>query len=411
MVDRYAFLNVRDKEWTEIVEKIEETEKRWGAPFYLFNEKMIIRNIERLRECLGGDVSIAYSMKANPWLASAAAVTADYIEACTEGELELCRTYGISGKKIVLDGVLRRDGTVEKALAMGVKRFCIDSAVQAKQLAELCKEREVEILLRLSSGNRFGMDEDEVKYCIHICRDSAAVRIAGVQYYPGTQRGETGRITRELERLEQWMKWLESFPGLSISELQFGSGIGFPYFTCDEKETYTETVDAVAGFVKNFQKRYRVIYEAGRCISAAAGIYVTKVFQTKLRKDGKIAFCLGGTNHLQYPGGMLGIREPYIESVCSIPLGREKKCMVCGSLCNEADILLYGGMLDEGLQEGDILIFYGAGAYSATGTPNLFLTMEMPSVLVYNETSSVYSQNIRCVRGHTSTYRILDDRM
>lgn len=85
--------------------------------------------------------------------------------------------------------------------------------------------------------------------------------------------------------------------------------------------------------------------------------------------------------------------------------------MICGSLCNEADVLARSAAADEGVQRGDLLIFYGAGAYSATEAPNLFLSMEMPSVLVYNRMDNVHAQDIRCVRGHSSTYRLLDDRM
>ena len=139
---------------------------------------------------------------------------------------------------------------------------------------------------------------------------------------------------------------------------------------------------------------------------------MTKVFQIKERKDEKILFCLGGTNHLRYPGGMLGIRTPYIQYLCGTPSGKMSSCMICGALCNEADVLARSAAVDEGVQRGDLLIFCGAGAYSATEAPNLFLSMEMPSVLVYNRMDNVYyPQDMRCLRGHSSTYRLLDDRM
>lgn len=171
-------------------------------------------------------------------------------------------------------------------------------------------------------------------------------------------------------------------------------------------------MDEAAGFVHELRKKFKVIYEAGRCAAASAGVYVTKVFQIKEREGKKILFCLGGTNHLRYPGGALGIRTPHIENLCVVPAGRTSGCMVCGALCNEADVLARSAAVDEGVQRGDLLIFCGAGAYSATEAPNLFLSMEMPSVLVYNKMDNVYyPQDMRCLRGHASTYRLLDDRM
>ena len=85
--------------------------------------------------------------------------------------------------------------------------------------------------------------------------------------------------------------------------------------------------------------------------------------------------------------------------------------MICGALCNEADVLVRSAAVDESVQRGDLLIFYGVGAYSATEAPNLFLSMEMPSILVYNKLDSVHARDIQSVRGHASTYRLLDDRM
>ena len=420
MKDKYAFLNPMDKEWKEATDGMRKTEQEWGAPFYIFHENLFVRNLNLLRECLGGDVGIAYAMKANPWLAPAAAEVADYIEVSTDGELRLCRAYGIPGSKIVLDGVLRTEDMLQDAFNMGLRRFGVDSVEQARQITEQCDklhgarksgEVSVELLLRLGSGGRFGMNQEEAEQCFHICDKSSFVRIVGLHYYPGTHRSEVGRLERDLEYFQQSLNSLCELTEADISEIQIGCGIGFPYFVGARKEECAAAVDEATWFVKELRKRFKVIYEAGRCVAASAGIYVTKVFQIKEREGKKILFCLGGTNHLRYPGGMLGIRTPYIEDICRAPSGRAADCMICGALCSEADVLARSVAVDEGAQSGDLLIFYGAGAYSATEAPNLFLTMEMPPVLVYNKMDIVHSQDIRCVRGHSSTYRLLDDRM
>lgn len=408
MEGKDTFLDGAGEEWKEILKSVEKAEKQWNAPFYLFDETRITLNIDQLRGYFGTDTAIAYAIKANPWLVSAAAKRADYIEVCTSGELELCQAYNIPAGKIVLDGVFRTEEMLKRAFSMGVKRFCIDSAAQAQQMISLWNGTdELELLLRLSSGNRFGMDKCEVERCMEICRSGMAVRIVGIQYYPGTQRSEVCKVRHDLKCLEQWMDYLESVPGINITEVQFGGGIGFPYFTGDNREGYAATVDVLAKFVNRLKKRFRVIYEAGRCVAASAGIYVTKVFQIKERESRKIIFCLGGTNHLQYPGGVLGIRSPRIEAVCEEPSGDKEECMICGSLCSEADVMVRSSMLDAEIRIGDLIVFYGAGAYGASESPNLFLAMEMPAILVYNKMNNL--QKIRCVRGHTSTYRLFDD--
>lgn len=208
MEDKYAFLDPMDNEWKDVMDGMRKTEQQWGAPFYIFHENLFVRNLNLLRKCLGGDVGIAYAMKANPWLAPAAAETADYIEVSTDGELRMCRAYGIPGGRIMLDGVLRTEDMLRDALDMGVRRFGIDSVEQAWQIAEVCDELcgagrlgadSVKLLLRLGSGGRFGMDREEAAQCIHICDKSRTVRIVGLHYYPGTQRSEAGKLKRELE--------------------------------------------------------------------------------------------------------------------------------------------------------------------------------------------------------------------
>lgn len=413
---KYAFFDSMDKEWKDVIDRMRKTEQEWGAPFYIFHENLFVRNLNLLRECLGGDIDVAYAMKANPWLAFSAAGVVEYIEVSTAGELGMCRAYGIPGSRIVLDGVLRANDTLRDALAMGVRRFSIDSAEQARQIIELCGigsvgEDCVELLLRLGSGGRFGMDKEEAAQCFHICDKSRLVRVVGLHYYPGTQRSEAGKLRRELEYFRQSLNGLCELVGSDISEIQIGCGVGFPHFVGEKEEEYVAVMDEAARFVHNLRKKYKVIYEVGRCAAASAGVYVTKVFQIKERKNKKILFCLGGTNHLRYPGGMLGIRTPYIENLCKEPSGKSADCMICGALCNEADVLVRSAAVDESVQRGDLLIFYGVGAYSATEAPNLFLSMEMPSILVYNKLDSVHARDIQSVRGHASTYRLLDDRM
>ena len=162
MEDKYAFLDPMDKEWKDAADRMRKTEQEWGVPFYIFHENLFVRNLALLRECLGRDVSIAYAMKANPWLAPAASEVADYIEVSTDGELQMCRAYGIPGSRIVLDGVLRTEDMLRDAFDMGVRRFGVDSSEQARQIIEQCDELRgvgklgedsVKLLLRLGNGS------------------------------------------------------------------------------------------------------------------------------------------------------------------------------------------------------------------------------------------------------------------
>lgn len=401
MKNSKRFFKVNEDAWDELYDQI----KAETAPFYLFHEPLARHNINNLRQCLGHRVKLAYAMKANPWLCVAAGSEADYIEICSEGELEICSKRRIPVEKLMVDGVWQDEEFVIKALKAGVTRFGVDSIRQMEQLVRVAQGKRVRVLLRASSGNQFGMDQSELQHCIHLSKNGN-VRIVGLQYFPGTLRSETRKVAKELECLRQWILECEKYQNLYIEEIEFGAGIGVPYFEKDKIDDYEDLIGVVRRFIQAFADRYQIIYEAGRIIAASCGIYVTEVFEEKWRGTKRILFCLGGTNHVHYPGGLLGIRTPHLRGICANPAGISVKSMICGSLCSASDILVHEcSSLDTNLGIGDKLVFYEVGAYAPTESANLFLGMALSKVLVYN------GEGICCMREAMATSSIIDDGM
>lgn len=375
--DDVQLFQMDNTDWTPLWEAI----KRQRAPFYLFHEKRIVKNIQVLRRRLGG-AKIAYAMKSNPWLAPAASTAADYIEVCSPGEFEWCRACGIPGSKLTVDGLWM--AFWKDALDLGCTRFSVDSPEQLKQLLSDAKGRPTQVLLRVTSGNRFGMDREAVKACLDIASGGAA-QICGIQFYPGTQRREASKVCRELACLNEWIATCEAMPGIWLETVEFGSGLGVPYFEGEDPKIYAKLLDIVGETIQKLQTRYQVVYEAGRVLSASCGIYVAQIFSKKHRQGYDILFCQGGTNHVCYDGGMLGVRTPVMRGICKHPTEILGNSMICGPLCSESDILARAcHTLDSGLSAGDKIAFLGTGAYSATEAPNLFLGMEISKVLLYN---------------------------
>lgn len=350
-----------------------------------------MEHIQMLRRSLGGSVKIAYAMKANPWLARAAADAADYIEVCSPAELAICRERQISSEQLIVDGIWQSDLLLEDALKMGVRRFAVESYPQLEQLLSLSRGRPLSVLLRVTSGNQFGMDRKELQACLKVFgRDT---RLKGLQYYPGTQRQDPRRVRRDLACLQEWIADCERL-GAPLEEIQFGAGIGVPYFQGESPQDYSALLDVVSEWIHGIGTHCQITYEAGRLIAASCGIYVTEVFAQRRRENRRFLFCSGGTNHLRYYGGILGIRNPLLRGLCAAPTGVGEPMTVCGPLCSEGDILVREcHTLDSGITAGDRIVFFGAGAYSATESPNLFLGLAFPRILLYNDISITILQN------------------
>lgn len=401
-----CFFQMDSPDWAAVYEAVKEE----PTPFYLFQANKAADNIRTLRQFLDG-VGIAYAMKANPWVAPAAAREASYIEVCSAGELEFCRAHGIAGRQITLDGVRRSDTFLQKSLEYGVTRFGVDSPQQMEHLLGCSFQRPITVLLRATSGNQFGMGEDALQACVRLCRGRKEIQSIGLQYYPGTQRADIRRVRRELEQLRKWIAFCETIPDFRPTELEFGAGLGVPYFEDEPIYDYKVLLDTLSSFTGDLTAEgYHVTYEAGRLIAAACGIYVTEIFSEKRQGRKRLLFCQGGTNHLCYHGGLLGVRTPKMKGLCARPSGFCEESTVCGPLCSEADVLARNcRTLDSSLTVGDRIVFLGAGAYAATEAMFLFLGLEMPRILLHHENN--LSQEVCCVREALPTYPLIDNEV
>lgn len=392
---------------TWLSEHLPEISRKWAPPYFILDEAQLRKNIDNMKKAFG-DISIAYAMKSNPWLACAAQDVSEYITVCSKGELNLCKSWGIPGRKIALDGVLWDREFIASALELGVARFCVDDFLQLQLLANELKNQDcISILLRVSSGNRFGFSLEEIKICREFVLQDGKMQIVGIQFYPGTQRCSSKSVYSDLRCLEQWLNVLKDELHFPIEEIQFGVGIGVPYFIEENIDEYKALVDICSNFIKKSKLDYRIIFEAGRVISASCGVYLTKVFKVKRRDDKNILFCLGGTNHIQYPGGILGIRTPKIQVIGS-QLSNENELVptqICGSLCSVDDILVRNCMLDDKISNEDWIVFFHAGAYAPSMGQTMFLGMDLPGILVRENGSDL----IRCQRSSRFVYQLFED--
>ena len=95
------------------------------------------------------------------------AAMTDRIEVCSMGEFRICQEAQIPVQKLVISGVLKKKEDFWQILnTCGGGCLCsIESLSQMEQVAEWARKnrRKVSVLLRLTSGNQFGMDKDLVQ--------------------------------------------------------------------------------------------------------------------------------------------------------------------------------------------------------------------------------------------------------
>ena len=91
---------------TLTAEKISEALRMAQTPFYIFDTDEAAGEIRRMHEVFPERVKVCFSIKANPYLTEALGKAADYVEACSFGELRICERKKVPEEKIVLSGVI-----------------------------------------------------------------------------------------------------------------------------------------------------------------------------------------------------------------------------------------------------------------------------------------------------------------
>lgn len=381
---------------------IETIAKACETPCYLFDEGELARRANALRAFLPEDTKLCYAMKANPFVLEAASAAIPFVEVCSPGEFEICRRLGIPDEQLVISGVHKDAAVMEKLVYNheGIHRFTVESAVQFGLLEGLARdaERKLPLLLRLTSGNQFGMDIEEVRRIVRDLSTHPSVDFRGVQFFSGTQKSSPKRISREISMLDELLAELAESAGADVLELEYGPGLPVEY--CDESgvtDNEHELVATLGESLAGMAFGEAVTLEVGRFIAASCGTYVTSVVDVKCNCGQNYAIVDGGKHQIAYYGPSLAMKSPAFRVLGNRPSGQQDAWAICGSLCTSGDTLVKQAPVGE-LSIGDRVAFPNAGAYCMTEGMALFLSRDLPRVYLYGE-----SGDLRLVRPRIET--------
>lgn len=111
-----------------------------------------------------------------------------------------------------------------------------------------------------------------------------------------------------------------------------------------------------------------------------SGYYLTRVMDVKRTAQPGFLILDGGIHQINYYGWMMGMKQPEIE-VLAEKDGDEELFHLCGSLCTVNDVLARDVALHDP-KKGDVICFKRCGAYAATEGMAMFLSRELPQVLI-----------------------------
>ena len=292
----------------------------------------------------------------------------------------------------MLSGVYKNPSDIRYVLETygGKGVYTVESLEHLKHLQRIAGELglTIDVLLRVTSGNQFGVDEEDMRKIVSRRQEYTALHILGLQFYSGTQKKNLSQMERELQSLDAFLGDLKKDYGYQAEELEYGPGLFAPYFVKDKEESVEELLGGFGRLLDNLTFGGNVILEMGRYLTYLCGYYITSIVDMKVNHGLNYAIVDGGINHLNYYGQAMAMKRPHCtqtDNTGNIRMeGDEEQWNLCCSLCTVSDVIVKLFPLKKP-QISDMLIFERVGAYSVTEGIYLFLSRPMPRIYFWHK--------------------------
>ena len=353
--------------------------KEYKTPFYVYDIDELESRVNYIKKSIPKGLKIVYAIKANTFVVKEIDSFVDKFEICSPGEFDICNNLKIDYKKMVISGVNKDEEFIERLISnYDIGRYTIESLEHFDILSRLAKKynKKIDVLIRLTSGNQFGVSESDF---FHVIKnyDKEYLNIEGLEYFSGTQK-HMRRIEKEIDYINEFLDKLKNDYNFDVNEVEYGPGLPVEYYKQDEFDEnafFKEFSDCIKRInCKN------VLIESGRSLVASCGSYLTSVVDMKSNQTGNYVIVDGGINHLVYYGSTLAMKTPPFEVLGNNT--KEKDIYnIYGSLCTTNDVLIKNIELNK-LNKSDVFVFKYTGAYSSTEGISLFLSRDLPKIIL-----------------------------
>lgn len=362
------------------------------TPSYVFDLDKMKGFVKKVQSCFGESVQLCYAMKANPFLTGPMMEVVSSFEVCSPGEFRICERVGVPMERIVLSGVYKNPEDVEYVLSAygGRGMYTVESLQHLQILNDTAVKlgMKIAVLIRVTSGNQFGVDEEDIRKMVSDRGNYPGIEIEGLQFYLGTQKRELSQMKTELEHLDEFIGELKEVNGFETRVLEYGPGFFVPYFKKDKSEDVENVLGEFKELLECLKFKGKVVLEMGRFLAATCGYYVTSIVDMKVNKDQPYVIMDGGINHLNYYGQTMAMKQPYCVQLDAEgnekTEGEAEAWNLCGALCTVSDVVVKRFPLHKP-QIHDILVFERVGAYSVTEGIYLFLSRPLPRIYFWTE--------------------------
>ncbi|EAO8183609.1 diaminopimelate decarboxylase [Salmonella enterica subsp. enterica serovar Newport] len=346
------------------------------TPFYLYNEELILENIQKLKNCFHEkNYKILYAIKANSNMKIIKIVTGAGlgVDTCSVEEIKLSLLCGINKQEIYYNADCLTPEEIDFAVRYKIN-LTLGSIDALKYV--ISKYPGISVALRINTGigaghsdkvitngeySKFGLHISEVEYAKLLCK-SASIKICGLHTHTGSGDMNISSYNKNARILAGIST---TFPDLDF--LNFGGGFGFDYKGNEEYNIngIHKELNKIR-FDFNIPEHVCFIVEPGRYIVANTGVLISEVSSVKNHPTRNFIGLNTGYNHFPrcfYYGAWHNILNITSKDEAFI------KYDIVGNLCQSGDIFARDRLLSK-TYVGDLICIMDVGAYGFSMSSN-----------------------------------------
>jgi diaminopimelate decarboxylase len=363
-----------------------------GTPLFVYDTRLIARQIDLFRAAMPQEVALHYAMKANSYapLLSWIADKVDGFDVASAGELGRVAHLGLP---ISFAGPGKTDQQLETAIRAGVT-VNLESEGEAERALAIAAtaSRPPRLAVRVNPpfalkgagmkmgglASQFGVDHDRAPALIRRLIEAGA-DWRGLHIFTGSQTLQADALIEAQAATVALAAEIAGRAGASPPEINLGGGFGIPYFSGDQILDVEAIGSSLARTLESrpeILRESRLAIELGRWIVGEAGVYLSRIVDRKESRGETFLVTDGGLHHMLAASGNFGqlLRRNYPVALANkFGAQPEGAATLTGCLCTPLDLLAHDVALPRA-EPGDLVAIFCAGAYGLSASPQEFLS-------------------------------------
>jgi diaminopimelate decarboxylase len=386
--------------------RVDRLADEFGTPLFVYAGEVIDAAWHRLRAALPARFAIHYSIKANPHpaLIRRLLTLGAGLEIASAGELSLALHAGATADRVLFAGPGKGDVDLELAIKHGIGEIHVESLTEIDRVALIGGRLGVKVPvgLRVNPSNEaqggamrmggsaaaFGVDEEIVELAVARILGQRPLDLRGLHLFTGTQILDHRTLLRQYDKGLELARRVAALGGRALATLDFGGGLGIPYFDNDAPLDIAQLGEGIAALLEKHAAAgmmpARFVVEPGRYLVGEAGVYIARVVDVKTSRNKRFAVLDGGMNHHLAASGNLGqvIKRNFPVVVANrLSAARDTVVDLVGPLCTPLDVLGRDVRVSA-IDVGDLVAVLQSGAYGRTASPLGFLSHPAPAEVI-----------------------------